>query len=316
MELATQSGFSPLESRQWYETLSALGVQGLQIRAMRSGDEPEVSETGVGGNKSYRVVGVLTADGVLVLPGNKRFRKTDRTGLRAWLDELRTWGPQGSPEGQAAFGLSAEAVKALMDDIRRPSGLASTDLALDDAATQLARQFRHPVDLTDDQKAALARNGKVGVSLDKIALGTSLAYVLRPAGLVWYPERTPTGEVRLRVVDSRQVQEFWPVGSEPDGRDVEALPILMEFIPVEIEPSPVLPVVETIRSRLDVPLVIDRNQLVKHGINLDAVQVSHPRKRSYYKKILETLLAPAGLQVQLRMDDNDKPFLWLTSLRP
>ncbi len=316
MELATDAGFPALQTRDWLQTLTEAGVQGLQIRSSRPGDQPRVEEFGAGAARRYRVMGVIDRDGVLRLPGGKRFRRNDRNALKSWIDELSKWGPQGAPAGKPAFGLDADQVESLMDDIGRASGVASTELGHDEVARRLIQALRHRVEIQEAQLAGLERYGPVGVDLQELALGTSLAYVLRPAGLVWYPDRLPSGEVRLRVTPSAQAERFWPAGSEPDGRDVDAVPTLMEFINVEIDPTPVMDVVEPIRKRLNVPLLIDRNQLVKHGIELDKVQVSHPKRRSYYKKILSTLLGPAGLRIELRIDDGNRPFLWLTSLRP
>ncbi len=73
IEIATDSGLPITASQRWYETLTDLGISGLRICAATSTDKPSVTKLGANG---YRVVGVLTGDNRLFLPGGT-FRTTD-----------------------------------------------------------------------------------------------------------------------------------------------------------------------------------------------------------------------------------------------
>src|SRR5689334_3228188 len=75
MELVTERGLAVTASQDWYKVLSGLGVGSLRIRS-GSGDKPEVTTEGTKASPRYRVVGVLTRDNVLHLPGGT-FKTTD-----------------------------------------------------------------------------------------------------------------------------------------------------------------------------------------------------------------------------------------------
>src|SRR4051794_27092907 len=93
LELCTKQGLPLTNSQQWFKVLTDLGVSGLRIRAAGPGDEPSIAEPGKARGE-YKVVGILGADNVLLLPGGK-FNLHDTGRLKKWLDELGDQGPAG-----------------------------------------------------------------------------------------------------------------------------------------------------------------------------------------------------------------------------
>jgi hypothetical protein len=63
------------------------------------------------------------------------------------------------------------------------------------------------------------------------------------------------------------------------------------------------------------PLVFDRNAMALHGIKLAAVKANVPEKRMTYSQVLSRVLAPAKLRYELRVDEADRPFVWVTTIR-
>jgi len=59
----------------------------------------------------------------------------------------------------------------------------------------------------------------------------------------------------------------------------------------------------------------DHNSLARHAINLESLRVSYPGKKSNYSLVLRSILAQGGLRGELRLDDADSPFFWITTLK-
>ena len=68
-------------------------------------------------------------------------------------------------------------------------------------------------------------------------------------------------------------------------------------------------------SRLKVPLVYDLNAMAMHGIDPAEVEAKVPAKKMTYSQILAKVLLQAKLQYELRVDEADKPFLWITTVK-
>ncbi|MEX2025887.1 MAG: hypothetical protein WEH44_01280, partial [Pirellulaceae bacterium] len=162
--------------------------------------------------------------------------------------------------------------------------------------------------------AALEACDPVGDELLGLSHGTALAAAIRPAGLVLVPVKEG-GQVQLRITSSKSVKESWPIGwplpAEKSLQDVA--PDLLKFIPVEINDTPLGDALSAIVGRLKVPLVIDYNALARNRVDLATTKVSFPKSRSFYDRILRKLLFKAGLKYELRLDEADQPFLWITS---
>src|SRR4051812_29389409 len=71
MELCTEQGFPLTGAQEWYKLLTALKVEGLQIRGIRETDKAAIESRGTEANPAYRVTGILTANNQLILPGGK-----------------------------------------------------------------------------------------------------------------------------------------------------------------------------------------------------------------------------------------------------
>src|SRR5215213_5287502 len=75
-EIVTEKGAPVSASQQWYKTLTQLGITSLQIRSGTSSDDIEIIKQGTAGSPHYHVVGRLSSDSELLLPGGK-FKSTE-----------------------------------------------------------------------------------------------------------------------------------------------------------------------------------------------------------------------------------------------
>ena len=67
-----------------------------------------------------------------------------------------------------------------------------------------------------------------------------------------------------------------------------------------------------IGPRIKIPLYFDHAALAEYEIDPAKVQVRFPRSRTFYKRVIDRVLAQARLGSQLRVDEAGAPFLWIT----
>ncbi|MEX2114755.1 MAG: hypothetical protein WD845_16300 [Pirellulales bacterium] len=310
IEIAAEPGLPIDASQRWYRALTDLGISGLQIRSASTGDKPGITKQGASG---YRVVGVLSADNVLVLPGGT-FRVTDIGRLRQWLDKLRDGGAEGVTQQRSAFGLLPTQLQQVTDDLKRPVTAATQGMPASVAVGQIAATLGFPM-LLDPQDRAALESVEIADELRGLSAGTALAILLRPAGLALAPERPAGGELQYQIHKAAGGSQAWPIGWKPAKRPIEVLPRLFEFLNVEITGIPVSEAVTAIQGRLEAPVFYDRNALALHGVDPAKVPAELPSKRISYSQTLGRVLAQAKLKFELRVDEAEKPFLWITTFK-
>ncbi len=262
----------------------------------------------------YKVTGILASDNKLYLPGGK-FGVRDVGQLRTWLDNLEDAGAEGVTAPRGAFGFTPGQFQEVYDDLKRPLGRSTKGVPAMQVAHQIADRVRLPFQLDPGATAALS-HVTVQDELKDLSCGTALAAVLRPAGLVFRPQRQRGGPLCYRVGEPVAGEEVWPVGWKPRKRASDQLPGLFEMLNVEIAEIPVSDAVAAIEGRLEVPFIYDRTAMALHAADPAKVQAEVPAKRLSYSQVLNRVLAQAQLRYELRVDEADKPFLWITTLKP
>jgi purine nucleoside phosphorylase len=110
--------------------------------------------------------------------------------------------------------------------------------------------------------------------------------------------------------------EVWPVGWEPEQPVPKVLPAMYELHNINVENVSATTALGAIAGRLKVPVLVDHSALARHGIEPDKVMVSHPQSRTTYSTALGRILFQAELKSELRVDEADKPLLWVTTVKP
>ena len=311
LEIATAPDFPPTDIRKWSEMLGKLELGSVRIRGGKEDDSPEIKVLGKEDSPTYEVVGVL-ADGKLVLP-KARFTLSDRAKLEQWFAKLREGGIEGVTVKPAAFGLLPTQLVKVHEALSVPVGFSTKDQPPRDVAKRIADGLTIKFITDAAGQRALASQETVADELEGVSSGTALAAVFRPLGLVFAPEKSGS-DVRLRIADSRTAQEHWPVGWPPKGNPQQTLPALFKMLNVEIAPTPLAEALPAVQERLKVPLLLDYNSLARQEIDL-ATKVELPKTNTYYDRILDRLLNQAKLKYELRIDEAQKPLLWITTIK-
>jgi hypothetical protein len=291
-----------------------MGLSSVRIRGSQPGDAPSIKRSGKNDSPTYHVVGMLTADGKLNLPNRGRFALNDKARLAAWFDKLKADGIEAIATKPAAFGLLPSQLVEVHESLRAPVTFSTKGQAPRDVAKNIADTL--PLKFISDpaSQRALSSPEPVADELQGLSAGTSIAAVLRPLGLVMVPEKAE-GKLRLRIADSRSVKEHWPIGWPPKAAAGETVPELFKFLNVEITDYSLGETLQAIGGRIKVPMVIDYNALARLEVDLEKTKVELPREKTFYAKALDRILFQANLKYEVRADEADKPFLWISGLK-
>lgn len=316
LHIYTAEGLPTGSEQDWYQLLTQLGIADLQFRGATAGQQAGIVTRGSATEPTYQVTGLLTARNELVVPGG-RFTTRDRPRLSAWVRRLKEAGPEvASTTRKLPFDLSPALLAEARRALRRPLTSQTAGEEFGSTYVQLVDSLGLTPIPSGEASSDMRNAEAVADELRGISCGTALAAVLRPLGLAFAPRRSASRELVLVIFRPAPNSEIWPIGWNAEERRRQLLPKLFEFLNAEIEGVSVAEAVETVRARLDVPLLYDHNALARYGIDLQKIPAKMPAKRTSYSLLLQKVLGQAKLKLELRTDDAGKPFFWVTSVMP
>ncbi|TWT46396.1 hypothetical protein Pla111_14920 [Botrimarina hoheduenensis] len=312
MEIASESGPNATAQSAWLQLLAELDVTGVRVRGLGPGDKPSVEDLGTPERPLPRVLGILTRQGVLELPGG-RFTIRQREALAAYLERLEGDGAAAVTAKRGRFGLTRDEFQKVFVALGAPIGAINRQESLEALLLRTAAQSGMPLWIDPRAKPAL----RARPTTDKVATlarGAALAVLLRAEDLSLAPEKPVGQPVRLTVAPSYgENKEAWPIGYKPETSPSQTAPVLMQRLPVEIEGFTLAQALDAIEARLGgVPLVYDEFALRRDAIDPTTTPVKLARTETFYKRIIDRLAFQAGLKTELRIDEAGTPFVWLT----
>jgi hypothetical protein len=313
--LATEPGIAPTAPGQWYQLFTDLQVSNLRVRAAETADVPAITSAGSASAPVYKVVGIVNRSGELLVPGGK-FRATDKAGLAEWLKKLRTEGPERAKGGpRLPFGLSKEQFGEIHEDLARPVTFSTKGLKPADFVHRVADLVQYP--LSGDAAAAslLDAAGSIDVELRGLSAGTTLSYVLDTLGLALVPRLDARRQPTYAIAPVRQKQEQWPIGWEGREPRRDLVPSLFDTVDVELTDVELSRVLVAVGEHVPVPILVDHPALASEKVDLAKIKMSLPAKRSMYDLVLRKVLVPNRLVHEVRVDEANRPFLWITTAR-
>ena len=316
LEISTDPEFSSLETQHWYRLFEELKLS-VRIRGGRSTDTVQVVTSGTKSAPLYRVTGTLNARGELLLPGGK-FTLRDGGKIAAYIKEIRELGPPGSRPKITAFGLTTDQFDALRKDLAKPVKFSTQGKPRAEVMEKIAADLGHEVALAAGVRDALKEAGDLSEDLEGVACGTALACLTRPAGLGLAPRTAAGGKVRLEVRSGLTEKDAWPIGMSADDQRRKLLPGLFEFLDVEVpKGTPMLEALGALSKKIGAPILLDHNALAELNLDVTKVTVTVAPSRQTPGILISKLLSGANprLRTETRIDENDKPFIWVTIFR-
>jgi hypothetical protein len=325
LELATERGVQITTPHEWLQRLATIGLDHVRIRGTQAGDVPAVTNVGTSAQPRYHVVGILTARGQLNLPGGA-FGRGDTDRLKDYFARLAADGSESLTAARGRYGLTEQELAVVFAGLTQSIGFETTGQPPRAMIDQLAKKLSMKLACDPEADQALNKAAAVAEEVQQLTVGTGLAIVLRNCDLVLRPEK-PRGEsvlLRISTADDALLsqdtlgrtedvsQPFWPIGWEPDRRPRELAPSLFESLHAEIDGYTLEETLAAIGPRLGIPMFLDQAALVRSDIRPAAIKVTLPRTKTYYKRVLDRVLAQARLGAQVRIDEAGTPFLWIT----
>jgi hypothetical protein len=311
LELATERGLQITAPHEWLQLLTSLGIENVRIRAANPGDKPRIDNRGTEDQPRYHVLAVLTAREELRLPGGT-FHVGDRTKLGDYFARLAADGPKSLTAPRGRFGLTENQFAAVYADLAQPLDFPTKDQPPRTVLERLQTKLSLQLSIDPAANQVLRDAAPIVDDLRGLATGTGMAIVLREYGLVLRPEKSSGEPVSLRVTTLDQVADAWPIGWDAEQPPRTVAPALFESLNVEIDGYTLAETLDAIGPRIKIPLLFDRAALAKHQIDPAAVKVALPRTRTYYKRVLDRVLAQVHLAGKLRVDEAGTSFYWIT----
>jgi hypothetical protein len=134
--------------------------------------------------------------------------------------------------------------------------------------------------------------------------------------LVLAPRAGHDRQPEYAVLRATENQEVWPVGWPLKKPERNVLPGMFELVNVELDDIPLSQLLDVLGERLKVPMLPDQAAMARQKIDTGKVRVSLPSKATAYAIVLNKTLAHGKLKYALRVDEADKPLLWITTLIP
>lgn len=344
VELLIESNGPRVDAQQWSQTLADLGYP-ARIRSPLLDDSIEVSETTRGPLRFVTVVGSLDRRGNLVFP-NRVFTPGQAADLKEWLESLKKYGAQGSPEGQPMWGLTQAQFEQVYSNLSRRvtanvSGRSLVEaLAMLDVPREHSLKWNVAAKRTLDEPRFASR--VVSRSVEGLTMGTALAFVLNEYGLGFRPERSPSGAIDLRIEplpetaipEGDGVPVFWPIGwslkeeptwergqkpvrdqdAKPPSR-VQLAPSLFAMTEIGMQNVPLKTALATLEDKTGVPVLVDSPALEVSKVDVETAKVNIPTRRTSWSLALRGMLFAHRLQGETRRDEIGNPLIWVSTLK-
>ncbi|MEO0531391.1 MAG: hypothetical protein AAF266_12575 [Planctomycetota bacterium] len=319
VEIASQMGPHGTAPREWLQRLAEAGAGPARI-VSTGGSSPRLEDLGTSptGRPMVKVYAVLDRRGELLLPsgeGVERFRRSDRAKLKLYFERLESSGAAGVTESRGRYDLTEAQFTDLFARLQEPMPQFGAAMTLRQVIDQASRAARIDIKIASAVVPVLKQGADGAESVARLSVGTALAALLKQEGLALIGE--PATPARLRVVELSEAKDPWPVGYEPEGSPTQTTPALMEFLTVEVEGYTLAEAMEAIGPNITwkdkpLPILWDRFAMRAAAIDPATIDVRFPRKRTFYKKLIDQLASQARLKADLRVDEAGTPFLWMT----
>lgn len=318
IEILTGSSGLVLKLNQWRTVFQKLGVS-VRVRQVVLNEKLETRERKQGPLRLVKVVGRLDRSGKLIFASHS-FSLDEGVKLKEWIDELKAYGAEGSPEDKPAWGLNKTVFIAINTTLSEPVTQNTSGLPLETVIANLELSKQYPLRFSLDARNQLREKASLKLTVHQnvktLSKGTALAILLREQGFGFRPLRTPSGSIELVVEPFSKTTDLWPAGwplPETLPR-FKAFSSLFKITPIEFKDVQLTDLLDSVSAKTGHMIILDRYHLMQKGIDTDKLVVSFPYRKISWALMLRRVTAPHHLRREYRLDEQGRPFIWITTL--
>ena len=305
-------------AQSWGKLFEDMG-HSVRIRNGRDG-KASVSEKVRGSLRYVNASGVLNKEGELTF-GKVTFRLSEGEKIKEWLEELKTYGAQGTPDGKPLWGLNRLQFEDVNARMTKPLAIQTQGQSLTTLVKALQADAMLPVRLhtaTAGWLKEAAHDRPITVDMTGFSTGTGLAIALNEIGTGLRPTRTPDGKIEYEILPLDQLKDPWPLGWEPHAETPrnQITPELFQLGVVGFDQSPLREVLTAIQTESKTPIVIDTRKCLAKKIDVDKILVSSPTKRTAWALVVSQCVRQAGLYNSYRQDETGRGFILVAPFEP
>ena len=305
-------------SQNWGKLFEGLGSS-VRIRNGREA-KAGVTEKVRGSLRYVTASGILNRDGDLSF-GKVTFRLSESERVQEWLDELKTYGAQGTPEGKPLWGLSRAQFMIVNEQMTQLLTVTTQGQSLTTLVKALQQEAQLPVRLPTATVGWLqdaAHDRPITVDVTGFSTGTGLAIALNELGAGLRPVRTPAGQIEYEILPLDQLKDPWPLGWEPNPETPrnQITPELFKMGVVGFVQSPLSEVLAAIQTESKTPIVIDTRRSLAKKIDVQKFLVSSPTKKTAWALVVSQCVRQAGLYNSYRQDEAGRGFVLVAPFEP
>ena len=298
----------------WINLLKELGAAGVsQVPGEPAPPKPgEKTEPAIesGGGGRVLVRGMIGPSGNLFI-GTDGFKMADRARLAALIKSLQAEGVPAPDAAAPMWGLGQAQIELLQGELKQHSEFSLKDKPFDSFLNEFRGRVKLPIKTTPEAQQ-LAKGLKLTATTKELTLGAALAYVLGQNGLAWEPRHGAGGSVTMLIMPRDESRRPWPVGLDSDQFPGNVAPNLMANARFQTTDTPLDEVLTAFRRALHMEVLLDRAGLIEHDMNPDTLRSTIQIPSGTYHSAIKKTLGPMGLKYELRIDEANRAFLWVT----
>lgn len=308
----------PLDGARWAQVLSECGFDRAVLRKATPVDEIQATLGVVAGRQTLQITAGLH-QGRLLLPGAS-FRLNEPEAIRDWVALQKQVRP-ASEEMESvansevvAFGLNAIELVELEQQLSKELTESTLRMTQQDRWSTLQSTSSILLIPSRDSALAMVQAEPVSMELRGLSVGTALAAFGRPLGLVLVPGKSSSGQFQLEFQRSDKPDEYWPIGWPTDQPLVELTPGMFRQTTLDLRGQTVAEALQVIAKQSGVPILLDRNSLLKNGIDVDQRTTRVTVDRQTFHKAMKSVASEcrADVQIECRLDEAGKAFFWIS----
>lgn len=315
LEVAVEQSAPFGAMHEWGKLLNEMDLSRVRLRGANGGDEPISASTGEGTTQRFKLVGMLNRRDQLVLPG-ATFGRGDRAKLKAYFENVPERVAEKGVE-RGIFNLTKQQFEQVYEELSTPVTISTKGQRPEAIFTALTSGLTIPVEIDPSALGALRAAPAISGELQEFSTGTAIAIALRPAELTLLPEQKFGQSLKYRVVKASPQQRGWPAGWKPAQTARQIAPDMYEFRNIEIGGGFTLSeALDAFGPRMGMPLLFDERVLATRSIDPSKIEVNLPRGKTYIRRAVDRVLSQGRLAGEVRVDETEKPFYWITQFGP